>query len=217
MKRLRLLEKIGDVENPDRVKAIICTSNVSEARKQLLADAYDYYCQFKGYKWTKPHFTREAVPIFLPLESELDALIAKRKKKQKEDSLIVPMKTVPIILDDRIEPWGRDIANWLIHTELSKGQLNFKFGSTTATKIVKANLRGMDKHFHLHLLRHYRISHLITNYGFNPYELTSFTGWSIGSTFGALGIKASSNIDVYSHLSWKSYIDKLALPLNEVL
>ena len=58
---------------------------------------------------------------------------------------------------------------------------------------------------------------LITNYGFSPYDLTSFTGWSIGSTFGALGIKASSNIDVYSHLSWKSYIDKLALPLNEVL
>jgi integrase len=80
-KRVNLLSKIADIEQPEKIKAIICTSSVSEARKQLLADAYDYYVQYRGLTWQKPKFTREDVPIFLPLESELDALIANTRLK----------------------------------------------------------------------------------------------------------------------------------------
>jgi integrase len=81
VKRIRLLSKIGDIEKPEKTKTIICTSSVSEARKQLLADAYDYYVQYRGLSWQKPRFTREDIPIFLPLESELDALIANTRFK----------------------------------------------------------------------------------------------------------------------------------------
>jgi integrase len=80
-KRLKVLMKLGDVNNPDRIKTLICTYNVSETRKELLTNAYDYYVQFKGLRWIKPRFTRDDVPIFLPLESELDALIANTRIK----------------------------------------------------------------------------------------------------------------------------------------
>jgi hypothetical protein len=75
-KRVRLLSKIADIEDPERIKGLICSYPASEARKELLSNAYDYYCEFKGYKWVRPKFKRVDVSIFLPHESELDALIA---------------------------------------------------------------------------------------------------------------------------------------------
>jgi integrase len=78
---VRLLSKIGDIESPEKIKALICIYPASEARKELLSNAYDYYCEYKGYRWIRPKFKREDKPIFLPLESELDALIANTRDK----------------------------------------------------------------------------------------------------------------------------------------
>lgn len=47
----------------------------------MLTNAYDYYVQYNGLTWTKPRFTREDKPIFLPLESELDQLISNARDK----------------------------------------------------------------------------------------------------------------------------------------
>jgi len=66
-------------------------------------------------------------------------------------------------------------------------------------------------------LRHCRITHLIRAYDFTPYQITAFTGWSMKSTFQQMGVQASSNIDIYSHLEWKDYIDKLLVPLSEII
>jgi integrase len=81
IKRLRFLAKLGDLDDPEKIKTLICTHSVSEARKELLAYAYDYYVQYRGLIWARPKFTREEKPIFLPLESELDALIANTRLK----------------------------------------------------------------------------------------------------------------------------------------
>jgi hypothetical protein len=69
VKRVKQLGKLGDIEQPEKIRSIICAYPVSEARKELLTNAYNYYCEFKGYQWIKPHFTREDKPILLPLES----------------------------------------------------------------------------------------------------------------------------------------------------
>jgi integrase len=76
IKRLKLLAKLGDLDNPERIKTLICTYQVSESRKELLASAYDYYVRYKGLTWIKPRFTREDKPIFVPLENEIDMLIS---------------------------------------------------------------------------------------------------------------------------------------------
>jgi integrase len=81
IKKLRTLNRIGDLENPEQIKTLICTSQVSESMKQLSSDAYDHYAKFRGISWVKPHFHREEKPFFLPLESELDMLIANTRLK----------------------------------------------------------------------------------------------------------------------------------------
>jgi integrase len=71
------LSKVGNVDNTEQIKNLICTYQCTESFKELLTNAYDYYVQFKGLSWVKPTFTRQDVPIFVPLESELDQLISK--------------------------------------------------------------------------------------------------------------------------------------------
>ncbi len=70
---------MGDIDNPEEIKRLICTAKVSEARKGLYTNAYDYYVQFRGLSWNKPKFTRIDVPIYVPLENELGLLIANSK------------------------------------------------------------------------------------------------------------------------------------------
>jgi len=81
VKRLQMLAKIGNLDNPDRIRTIICTYQCTESFKQLLSNSYQYYVQYKGLTWNKPRFIREDKPIFLPLESELDMLISKAQIK----------------------------------------------------------------------------------------------------------------------------------------
>jgi len=81
LKRIVRLSKLGDLDDTERIKTLICTSQVSEAYKQLLSDAYEYWVQYRGLVWVRPRFTREDKPILLPLEAELDALIANTKQK----------------------------------------------------------------------------------------------------------------------------------------
>ena len=80
-KIVHVLRKLGNLDNPEKMRTIICTAPVSEARKGLYANAYDYYCVFKGLEWNKPRFVREDKPFFLPLEAGLDALIANTRHK----------------------------------------------------------------------------------------------------------------------------------------
>ena len=81
IKRLELLAKIGDLNDVDRMKTLICTYQATESFKELLTNSYDYYVRFHGFSWVKPRFTREDKPFFLPTETELDQLISKSRFK----------------------------------------------------------------------------------------------------------------------------------------
>jgi integrase len=59
----------------------MCTYNCTESFKELLTNSYDYWVRFRGLTWNKPKFSREDKPIFIPLESELDALINRPRLK----------------------------------------------------------------------------------------------------------------------------------------
>lgn len=77
LKRLKLLSKFGDLQNPELIKNIICKYPCRESFKELLTNAYSYYVQYHKLSWVKPYFTRQESPIFLPYESELNQLISK--------------------------------------------------------------------------------------------------------------------------------------------
>jgi integrase len=72
--RIKVLSKLGNLDNPEKMKTLICTYSVSEARKELLTNAYDYYLKFRELAWDKPRFIREDKAFFLPTEEELGFL-----------------------------------------------------------------------------------------------------------------------------------------------
>ena len=77
IKRLEMLSKVGNLDNPEQIKTLICTYQSTESFKELLTNSYDYYVRFSGKSWVKPRFTREDKPFFLPTETELDQLISR--------------------------------------------------------------------------------------------------------------------------------------------
>jgi hypothetical protein len=80
--RIKVLSKLGNLDNPEKMKPLICTYPVSEARKELLTNAYDYYVKFKKLNWDKPRFIREDKAFFLPTEEELGIIISNARSKK---------------------------------------------------------------------------------------------------------------------------------------
>ncbi|MEM3825926.1 MAG: tyrosine-type recombinase/integrase [Candidatus Bathyarchaeia archaeon] len=76
--RLRRLVNLGaDLLNPESVKEIIAKQeNWSEARKQAMVVAYDLFAKWMGLKWDKPIYKPPSSLPFIPLEREIDDLIA---------------------------------------------------------------------------------------------------------------------------------------------
>lgn len=141
--------------------------------------------------------------------------VAKRSKKKdtEENKIVVKTRVIPIPLDPKIEPWCIGILKWLAE----KKKLNFDFCRMTAQNVVKKHLQALDPEVYPHKLRHWRCTHLVRAYSFTPLQLCSFVGWSLKSMSSQMGINISSNVDVYLHLAWRDYIDKLLIPIQEVI
>ncbi|MEM3646731.1 MAG: site-specific integrase [Thermofilum sp.] len=76
-KILRQLARGGvNLEDPEAVKEALAKSNRSGEWKALIAHAYSAYLKAKGKHWDPPRFDVARKIPFIPLESELDALIA---------------------------------------------------------------------------------------------------------------------------------------------
>jgi len=132
-------------------------------------------------------------------------------KRAVERSLVLRLRTlkhkkpryrsIAIPLNPLFEPWGIDIARQLVKS----GELRFNITRRRIHQIVKKRLSGLDPDVHPHSLRHYRLTHLVEYFGFDPYDLTIYAGWKFGT-----GLKGSSGpIDVYLHLDWRRYFGKL--------
>lgn len=133
--------------------------------------------------------------------------VAKRIRKLRRDrkevrALVYKICALPC--SPEYEPWTLDLLKWL-----EKGrQLNFALTRQTVWKIVKKNLVVLDFSIHTHSLRHYRISHLVEHYGFDPYDITAYSGWTFKTTFGGMGM-GSGQLDTYAHIAWRKYFPKL--------
>jgi hypothetical protein len=162
-------------------------------------------------------------------------------EQKKPDTVICPMKEIPIpISPQNIEPWGSDIIRW-IQTKGEKAKadpskamkeaLRFDVTEMTMQNWVWKNLRKlapdkqpqyfsrfnrMRKPIHPHSLRTWRVTHLKDAYHFNTVEQCAFTRWTVRSQEARRGITVSSNIDIYSQLSWRDFIDKLLIPITEI-
>ena len=82
-KFLGLLEKHGaNLSNPESVKSVISLqSNWSISTKATVVSAYSKYASFNNIQWNPPKYVGTSKLPFIPLESEIDALIAYCGKK----------------------------------------------------------------------------------------------------------------------------------------
>jgi len=79
---LKRLTKLGaDLSDPESVKDVISRQDVSESTKLQMACAYDSYASSNQIKWEIPNYRQVQKLPFIPLESEIDALIAGSGKK----------------------------------------------------------------------------------------------------------------------------------------
>lgn len=135
--------------------------------------------------------------------------LAKRKKKTKQGQKKMLYKMVAIPTNPTYEPWTLDILKYL---QRHQARLNFDLTRQRIFQIVRKNLGDHFNGIHPHSLRHFRLTHLVSHYHFDPYDVTAFAGWSYSTGFGGMGV-ASSQLDTYLHLSWQKYYPKLLKPL----
>ena len=78
VQRLQRLVKLGaDLSNPESVAEIIARQDEwSEARKEAMVYAYDLFAKWLGIKWQRPVYKPPRKIPFIPLEREIDDLIA---------------------------------------------------------------------------------------------------------------------------------------------
>jgi hypothetical protein len=78
---LRELSKYGDLKDPESVKVALSRFNWMEATKEMACGAYALYAKQHGFTFVPPRYRRVEKLPFIPLESEIDQLIASMSLK----------------------------------------------------------------------------------------------------------------------------------------
>jgi integrase len=72
----QLVKHGADLNNPESVETVLATENLTASQKKNRVLAYSSYCKTMGIKWTPFKVKYQPKQPFIPLESELDQLIA---------------------------------------------------------------------------------------------------------------------------------------------
>jgi integrase len=78
---LGILARSADLSNPESVKAAIARINKSDGYRFQLVAAYSGYLKSFGLSWERPSYRQTQKLPFIPLEAEIDVLIAGMGKK----------------------------------------------------------------------------------------------------------------------------------------
>jgi hypothetical protein len=122
------------------------------------------------------------------------------------------------------EPWSIDLLRYIQKHKT----LSFFYSRQQLRNIIQSNLKSIlppvaitDKggsHNPKNVLRHWRISHLVTYYNFAPADLAAYTGWSVATAFAKAGQTGGSpNMEHYIHLVWRSYLPKLLRNIDDLM
>ena len=81
VKRLKVLAKKCNLNEPEQVKAVLATTNWQNGTKDNLVATYSSYLEFIGKTWKKPKYQRQRAIPYIPTEQELDQLISAGTRK----------------------------------------------------------------------------------------------------------------------------------------
>jgi hypothetical protein len=121
------------------------------------------------------------------------------------------VKEIALPLSGEFDPWVRQLAN--VIGKLEPGEVLLPYGRRDVADWLKGfGLTGLDLGIKenervLNPLRHMRLSHLVTHYDFNEFDLLMVGGWSPRTALiaGPMG--------EYLRLAWRKYFPKLLVPL----
>ena len=132
-------------------------------------------------------------------------------KLAKELKNVLSWKIIALPVNPQYEPWTIPLIKYIKENR----SLSFNLTRQHIWRIVKENLKELDRDVHTHSLRHYRITHLHQIYDFDAWDLSAYAGWTVKTSLGRMGMPIpSEQLDVYLHLSWKRYFPKLLKPLK---
>jgi hypothetical protein len=190
---------------------------------------------------TKPQPTNEANPLVeatvMPEETE-KALVAYKQteilEKWKKGQITVDPLWIKVLNEElhlryvalpcslNYEPWIKDLLQWYqkhptegLSIPITRRHFWWLYRKALGSILPSKKLLG--KGSVKNPLRHIRINHLIEYYGFIPYEINSYTGWSLTGIFAQLGQAVSGNLEIYAHLSWRTYLPKLCTPITRFI
>lgn len=208
----KAVNAIADEQESRLIKtAYLCSARIDELC--TVVNAYDM-----AHNKTKPYgkLVTWKLDEFLNGEVKERALllrlgVLKRRDKVRrkgEDIRRVVFKIVALPVNPLYEPWTLDV---LKHIKETKNAC-FDMNRAQAYYIVRKHLSWLDSKISTKSLRHYRVTHLVTEYNFDPYEIVACTGWTLKSMMGGMGMD-TGQMDVYAHLAWHKYFPKLLKPL----
>jgi integrase len=75
-KKLDVLAKHTNLDDPEAVKIFVATSNLNKGYKRNLVMAYEHYVKMYGLTWTKPKYHENAKMPKIPQESKIENVMA---------------------------------------------------------------------------------------------------------------------------------------------
>jgi hypothetical protein len=195
---------VATAKRGKRVRKETDAANITEVKPEEVEKALTTYRQFEALKkWRAGELT-------------IDPLLVKVLNGD------IYLRYVALPCSLQYEPWIRDLLGWVQKHPQEK--LSIPITRRTFWYLYRKALKDIlpPKHEHgkdslKNPLRHLRVSHLLQYYGLTPYEINAYTGWSLSGIFAQLGQVISSNLELYSHLSWRMYLPKLCVPINRFI
>ncbi|MBS7616500.1 tyrosine-type recombinase/integrase [Candidatus Bathyarchaeota archaeon] len=116
-----LAEKGVDLLNPEKVKEAIATYECSTGTKRVMVDAYKSFAKYMNIPWEPPNYKPMQKIPFIPLEREIDDLIACSSKRTA--ALLQILKETGARLSEALELKWTDIDSErkVVRIEAEKG------------------------------------------------------------------------------------------------
>lgn len=116
-----LIRKGAKLLDPENVKEVIALTQVKEATKRTMVNVYNNFSKFYGLKWDPPRYREQQKLPFIPLEREIDDLIACSGKKLA--TLLQLLKETGMRIGEALEiKWADiDFERKVVRVEPEKG------------------------------------------------------------------------------------------------
>jgi hypothetical protein len=166
-------------------------------KEKALSRPYGQYLEFSVGDY-------EAEKVLL-----LKIAIAQRRETRpnhKPPFRMVALPTLP-----KYEPWTYDLLMWI--RDSVHHQLSFNLTRNRVYTIIRKQLRTLDPHVSPSSLRQWRIHHLLSVYGFTPYDIALYAGYKFRTGFSQR-LMSNDRVDILLSHQWKTYFPKLLKPIS---